>query len=318
MIGLLAQALDRWILRLATARMPREAGGDPRLAEAAALLRHPDFLCDFAATPADVAFTEGTHFQFPSLLPSPWAENNVVHGRLFRTGRDWQRRPAVVLLHGWNGERACQAQFPWLAWRLKRRGVNAAMIELPYHARRKPRQAGAPRNFISHDLAHTVAAARQSLADTRALLAWLAAQGAPALGLWGFSLGAWLAGLLACHEPRVRASVLLTPVPRMDLAIEHLPFCAPLRRGLPGGAAQLDAVSLLRRAPLVPRQNLLLIAAQHDVFVPLSAIEALWRAWAQPVIWRVPHGHISVLLSLPILARGADWLAGRLADSPSG
>src|SRR5437764_6794844 len=70
------------------------------------------------------------------------------------------------------------------------------MFEFPYHGRGRPRGPGAIQNFISYDLLHMLEATRQALADARALMGWLAGQGSPAVGVWGISLGAWLAGLL--------------------------------------------------------------------------------------------------------------------------
>ena len=34
----------------------------------------------------------------------------------------------------------------------------------------------------------------------------------------------------------------------------------------------------------------------------------LWQAWGRPEIWRLPHGHISVLLAWPVLERTVQWL----------
>lgn len=303
-----AQALDDRVIRMATARMPRTNSQDTRLTEAAALLRQPDWFLSRPEAPDDLAFSDPQHFRFRSPLPGPWEENNVVLGRLFRAGPHWEQRPSVALIHGWNGERQYRWQFPWLGRRLARHGVNAAMIELPYHGRRKPSQAGAPRNLISSDLAHTVLAARQAVADSRALLAWLAAHGSQAPGVWGFSFGGWLAGLLACHEPGVRFAALLTPVPRMDLAIEQLPFCEPIRRGLRGGGVPLDLLNLSAHSPRMPSRDLLLIESSYDTFVPPQALEDLWQAWGRPEIWRLPHGHISVLLAWPVLERTVQWL----------
>jgi dienelactone hydrolase len=301
--------LDRWIIRLATAYMPRGSGGDARLAEAELILQRSDYFDASVDAPRDFLLTSETGFRFRSSCPSAWEENNEVFGRLFRAGAAWKRRPCVVLLHGWNGERDYRWKFPWLAKLLNRQGLNAAMIELPYHGRRRPRRADAPHNFISHDLAQTLAAARQALTDTRALLAWLRAQGAPALGVWGVSLGGWLTGLLACHEPRLGFAALLTPVPRMDLAIAQLPFCEPIRRGLEGGTLRLDALNLRSHRPVIAPDRLLLIESRHDAFVPAETIEELWRQWGQPEIWREPHGHISVLLSPSVMIRIVNWLA---------
>jgi len=295
--------------------MPRTDFQDTRLAEAATVLGQPDWYFPKAEAPVDLAFTGSREFRFRSPLPGPWEENNSVHGRLFRAGPDWEKKPSVVLLHGWNGERQYRWQFPSIARRLVRYGINAVMIELPYHGRRKPNQAGAPRNFISSDLAHTVLAARQALADNRALLAWLAAEGSPTLGLWGFSFGGWLGGLLACHDPRIRFAALLTPVPRMDLAIEQLPFCEPLRQGLRGSGLPLDLLDLAAHSPQLPAADLLLIESRYDTFVPPQAIEELWHAWGQPEIWRLPHGHISVLMAWQVMERTVRWLR-RKARAP--
>jgi len=90
-----------------------------------------------------------------------------------------------------------------LARRLTKQGVNVAMFALPYHTRRKPRGRKSIHNFLSGDLVHVVQAAHQSLADARALIAWLEEQGCSRIGLWGISLGAWLSGLLACEDARI-------------------------------------------------------------------------------------------------------------------
>src|SRR5437773_12418779 len=63
-------------------------------------------------------------FRFRSAVTTRWPENNIVHGCLDRCGPDWQDKPAVILLHGWNGERGYRCQFPYLAWRLCRAGNN--------------------------------------------------------------------------------------------------------------------------------------------------------------------------------------------------
>jgi len=187
------------------------------------------------------------------------------------------------------------------------------MLELPYHAQRKPTEPGAIRNFISEDLARMVEATRQAVADTRALVHWLKGQGCPAVGVWGFSLGAWVAGLTACYEKKIDAAVLATPVVRLERVIEELPFCAPVRRSLISGSVDISKLSLLSHRPQLAPPDLLVLESIYDLFVPVDTIEELWRAWGQPEIWRVRHGHISIWLSPPLLGRVADWVACRLS-----
>jgi pimeloyl-ACP methyl ester carboxylesterase len=311
MFAILSRALDRWVIRWASTSFTGAAGGPPRLAEAEALLAGPDYFCDFVSAPSDLTFVDKNEFRFRSPIVTPWPNNNLVLGRFFRAGHEWQQRPSLVLLHGWNGERACRWLFPPLAWRLNRVGINVAMLELPYHGRRRPSEAGAPRNFISHDLLHTVEAARQALADTRALVAWLRSQGSTCVGLWGVSLGAWLAGLIACQDPHVRFAVLLTPVARMDRVVQELAFCEPLRRSLGNSVLQLDSLNLASHAPRAGRDHILIVESQHDLFAPVETVEELWRAWGQPEMWRLRHGHISVLMSLPTVERMARWIAAK-------
>ena len=59
---------------------------------------------------------------------------------------------------------------------------------------------------------------------------------------------------------------------------------------------------------------MLFIEAEHDLFADKQAIEELAAAW-KPEIWRIPHGHISALFSLPLMNRTAKWIAGKMLGS---
>ena len=303
------------VIRQASAGVPYGQAHE-NLSEASALLRDADFFCRFAENAPELQFRGQREFHFASPLCTPWPENNTVFGKFFRSGRNWETKPSVILLHGWNGELGYRFQFPYLAWRLSQGGVNAALIELPYHAQRKPTTAGAPQNFISRNLLHMLEATRQAIADTRALTGWLLARGAPSVGLLGFSLGGWLAGLVACHDARIKFAMLATPVVNLERAIAELPFCGPIREGLKDKTLALKQLCLASLAPLLAPENILLVESQHDLFAPAETIEELWRAWGRTEIFRVPHGHISVLMSMPVLERTLRWIIKR-ATVPS-
>jgi len=74
-------------------------------------------------------------------------------------------------------------------------------------------------------------------------------------------------------------------------------------------------VNLTLLQPAIPRKNILLIEAIHDLRAPKEDIERLWQAWAQPDIWRLPHGHHSWLFTPGLTDRVLRWLAPRL-DKP--
>jgi len=282
--------------------------GDHHQREAEQLLKVPDFFTIGIDYP-DLSFRDSRHFSFDSQIKTRWPINDRVYGRLNRAGRNWRDRPAVILLHGWNSELAYARHFPFLAWRLNRHRVNAAMFELPFHGRRRPSGDGAIKNFISHDLQNMVEATRQAVVDARSLAVWLFGQGCPAVGLWGISLGAWLAGLAICNDPQFSFAVLLTPVPNVELAVRELDFCAPIRVALEHKDIDVSRLNLASLRPLIPRERILIIQSRYDIFAPPPVVNEVWENWERPDIWSVPHGHISVLASLPIMERTVCWIS---------
>jgi hypothetical protein len=94
--------------------------------------------------------------------------------------------------------------------------------------------------------------------------------------------------------------------------LEEAPFCRDIRLAWKGRPVEAGKLNLTEVRPAIPRQNILLIEAVHDLFVPAETMEELWRAWDQPEIWRLRHGHISVLAAPGLHGRIIDWMAPRL------
>lgn len=313
MLRMVTETLDRWAIRSACSSV-RSGKIEPGLIDQAeTMLARKDFFEVDASTPNDLKFHGAREFRFASRIATPWPENNIVYGKLYRAGRDWANKPSTLLVHGWNGELGYHFQFPFIATLLNRAGINAAMIELPYHARRRPKGIGAINNFISHDLVRMLEATRQALADLRAVLGWLRAQGSPLLGMWGISLGAWLTGLVAATDPSVRLAVLMSPVVSLDHAIRDLPFCAPIRDSLDGRRFDVERLNLASHVPHCAPGGVLMLESLQDLFAPPETVEQVWQAWGKPEIWRLTHGHISILASVPMMARTSRWLAGKSA-----
>jgi len=305
--------LDWLAIQLARLCVREGTAPDGQLNAAEALLHRPEFRADFVEAPKDFERHRHREFRFTSPVASPWKRNNTVHGRFFPVGGRWQERPTMILLHGWNNELGYQMLFPYLARRFNGMGINAIIFELPYHRQRKPRGRGTPNNFLSGDLLHVVSAFHQAIADARALVAWLRAQGCERIGVWGLSLGGWLAGMLACVEPRLSLAVLMIPVVRMDRVITELDFCRPIRRRLDGRTMKLDPLNLITYRPKLSPDRILVVASEHDMFAPRETTEELCRAWNKPTLWHPRHGHISTMMSAPVMHRAMGWVAGKLS-----
>jgi dienelactone hydrolase len=307
----LSRLIDWVAIRGAASRMPQADGRDPHLVEARRLMESPEFV-PAKVEAAKVQFSGVNRLQFETPCPGPFAENNVVHGRLYRCAGRWQEQPTVLLLHGWNDVIHHRWRFPRMAGQLNRDGFNAATLEAPFHFQRRPRRLGAWGNFLCPDLLRTVEAMRQALTEILAFAEWLRQQGCPATGLMGVSLGGWLAGLAVSGEARFSCAVLLVPVVRMDRLLQEAAFCESIRQALKGQSAGADKLNLTQFRPAISKENILLIEALHDAFVPTETTEELRRAWDGPDIWRLRHGHISVLAAPGLNRRIIGWMAPRL------
>jgi hypothetical protein len=302
------RSLDWCVIQLAAQQVRRSAGPSSKgWTGLDRVVRGKDLFDGSIRSPIDLVLGEDGSFSYPSAAASPFEANNTVFGRLFRVGEDWTRHPTAILLHGWNASWCYRHTQPRLAHRLARSNINVAMIELPYHMQRRPRIPPGL-DFISSDLGVTLGAARQALADTSVLVDWLLEQGCPRVGLWGFSLGAWLAGLLARFDPRLHFVVLTTPIVRIDRVIEELPFCEPIRHGLRQGAIDLSWLNLSAQPPCIATSKILIMESRYDLFAPPETLEELGRTWQGSELWRLPHGHISVMGSTATLGRASDWL----------
>jgi len=335
MIAPLARLLDWSVLQIGCAMLPqsmwRESVDerDLKLEQAVQFLNGPDFI-PAHSQPAQLDFGpdgSGGRFRFPTPRPCEFAENNVVHGRLYRCADAWQERPVIVLAHGGGELPGHQFGFHLFARRCQRAGFNAATLELPYHFQRRPRGHGrlsilgqyVP--LISRDYLQMAKTYAQAVAEIRSLSGWLLAEGCPAVALVGVSLGAYLAGMTGCGDARLASIVMIMPAARMGLLssqVERVGWRrvreAILRRRAACEELDRTPLSLTSARPAISKENVLLIEGMYDLLASSSPVE-LWQSWGQPEIWRLSHGHISTALtaSMPGLSgRVLRWLAPRL------
>jgi dienelactone hydrolase len=316
MIASLARLIDWSAIQVMSRRTPPIHGRDRRLEEAVRFLAGPDFI-PAASKAAQVEFNDSLHFRFATPRPCGCPENNIVHGRLYRCAERWQERPTIILLHGWKSFLCHRFRFPWIAHRCNRVGFNAATLELPYHFQRRPRGPGAPTGYDYLGLAERTS---QAIAEIRALGGWLLQEGSLAVGLWGGSYGGWLAGLTACHDARLGAVVMAVPGVRSNRARADLVAWPRVREAMrreDKALARLNEtpLNLTLNRPAIPKEDILLIEAVHDLLAQRAPIEELWQEWGQPDIWRLPHGHFSFsLMRAPGLMAGRvlQWLSPRL------
>ncbi|MCX5045327.1 alpha/beta hydrolase family protein [Aldersonia sp. NBC_00410] len=178
-------------------------------------------------------------------------------------------------------------------------GLNVALPVLPLHGNRRRR--GHP--YPGFDPLENIATALRAVSDVRAVIRWVADQGARSITLVGLSLGGQTAALAAALEPEV--SGIAVVVPMLDL---HETLAHHLERA-GGRGARLAA--LLRSesirtanaavdpatvAPSAPAARRLVVAATNDRVTSPIAAARLHDSWGGRVHWH-PGGHVGTILS---------------------
>jgi dienelactone hydrolase len=150
--------------------------------------------------PADFHLTDEM-LRFTSPVRTPYAENNTVHARVFPAKNS---KKAVVVLPHWN---ASADQHGALCKGLRKLGITAVRISLPYHDFRMPAELERADYAVSSNIARTIDATRQAVIDVRSCFDWLQSQGYESLGIVGTSLGSCYAFLTSAHDERIKVNV---------------------------------------------------------------------------------------------------------------
>jgi hypothetical protein len=250
------------------------------------------------------------------LFPSGWAPRPDEPGAERWAGYEANRtavaavlrhpgepRPWVVAIHGF----ACGYPFMDLvglhALHLHRDlGLNVAMPVLPLHGPRKINRLSGEQ-FLSFDLINTLHGLSQAVWDIRRVLSWVRAQEAPAVAIYGVSLGAYVTALLAGLEDGIDCAVAGVPVVDFpDMFRHQSPLHIRLRaveHEILDGNAEIvhRVVSPLALAPRVPPGGRFIFAGLGDRMAPPPQAHALWRHWEEPEILWYGGNHVGYLWS---------------------
>ena len=311
MLKPLKQSLDRFAIKLAAKSLPAPRPDPLQRAEAERLMQNPAFLVPPDEIPKVAVQADGC-FTFRSLVSSASERNNLARGRLFRCGADWQNKPAVLLVHGWNAELHYLYGCPRIAKALNLEGLNAILLELPYHLSRRPDRSGMC-DFICDNIPGMLLATRQAVADIHAILRWARAEGCPSTAAWGFSLGGWLVGLHLCFTSALDAAVLTTPILNLRRAVAELEFCHPIRAALAVAPVELGPLNLPSMKPSIPAESIRVEEGKYDLFIPHGTYEDLAAAWGIRDWHCAPQSHISILFSRRSARQSIEWLKTHLS-----
>jgi dienelactone hydrolase len=178
--------------------------------------------------------------------------------------------PAVLLLHGFSSSKERMAQS--VGRSLLARGVASLAVDLPFHGERDGSGTELPyRNPLA-----LVTAWRTAVRESRAAIEWLSAQPEiddSRIGVIGYSLGGFLALMMASEERLVRVIALAAAGDLPDTT----PYAALLRR----------AVDPLRAVRKLGGRPLLLVNGRRDTTTRPAQAERLFAFAEEPkeLVW---------------------------------
>lgn len=180
-------------------------------------------------------------------------------------------RSTVLLVHGYLGGDYRVERWLWPVRRLLRRGHDVALVTLPGHGVRAPRDGAHP--YPSRDAHATARTTRQAIRELRGLLAFFRARGS-AVGAAGVSLGGFLVALLATVEPELSFAIPVVPLSDLTaFAMGQVPDTASraqIERALPAAALAHLSTSPLARPSLLPLGRVVVLGAIGDRIAPPS------------------------------------------------
>jgi hypothetical protein len=208
-------------------------------------------------------------------------------------------RPWLLCIHGYQMGHPAVDLRAFRARRLHRElGLNLVSAVLPFHG---PRKTGwrSGDGFITGDYLELLHAEGQAMWELRRILSWIRTQGAPAIGVYGLSLGGYQTALLAALEEDLACAVAGIPATDFTrLAWRHGPQVLVRhaeRLGIVRDDVQLllSVVSPLVLRPRVPHEGRYIFAATADRLVPADQVYDLWLHWERPRIAWFQGSHLS-------------------------
>lgn len=241
---------------------------------------------------------------FANPEPSPILIEHWVH-------EDRRPRATVLALHGFTMGWPRIDGFVLFANDLYRQGYDIALMTLPFHGPRTPKDARfSGERLAAPHVGRLNEAMRQAVFEVHLAARWLREESTAAVGLLGLSLGGYLSALMAGLVDDLAFVVpIVPPVCMGDLAWRFYTRSRQYRdrNEPPFSYDELRRMyrvhSPLAFTPRVDKQRLLIVAGRGDQIVPPEHPHSLWQHWGQPDIHWFSGSHLAPFRRSEMAAR---------------
>lgn len=231
----------------------------------------------------------------------------TVYARRIRP-RGTEGRPRLLYIHGYMQPETVVEELTLLSGMARTLDMEIVHLQPPYHGRRTPRgSAYGGERFWSADVVRSFEAMRQTLLDARTLLSVMLDESPAPVGVAGVSLGGAFSAALSCLDPRLDFSVPFIAHMDMGTLLRDAPVLGAMRKDLAAFGwtwrefgAFFSSIGWDELLPVIPRERILLFAAEHDRFFDADVLRDMWRRWEEPAIRWYPTSHIGFIPHMPL------------------
>lgn len=210
------------------------------------------------------------------------------------------KTPWMICLHGFGMGDAKNDLTMLQADKIYEKGINVALFTLPVHGHRSPSKLSGSA-FMGLSPLDYLHAKTQAIWDLRQLISLIRAEGGEQIGVYGVSLGAYTASLLASIEEDL--SCVIAGVPAIGVIANRELLASNIERRIPTVAglnvddelAIHSLVSPLHLQPLVPHAHRYIYAGTGDQIVPPEHVKTLWEHWERPEITWCKAAHATAM-----------------------
>jgi hypothetical protein len=234
-------------------------------------------------------------FTFPSVVSSPYPENNTVHG-LTSLRMEGKARGALIIVHGHT--MTTFALLEWYARPAIRLGMDVYFLALPYHMQRAPGGTWSGQYSLNADIAGSALAFKQGVQDLRSLIGWIEKERKAPVFLAGVSLGAYTCCMAAVVDKRPEAVISILGGGSLAQILWDGYQLGRSRKQIEAGGVTFEDLERYWQLlgpgnwqPKVARERILLLAGKYDPIVTPGNVDRLWQAWDRPEIHWYPCGH---------------------------
>ncbi len=261
-------------------------------------------------------------FRFPSPILTPWPENQfcevIVHRSEHPVG-------CIVLQHGLFED--SRTIFEFFIRELLKRGFHVFLSTLPFHHHRQPLSSQFSGEFFwSADIHRSRSAIAQAVSELQALERIVRHREHLPTLVCGFSMGGFVALLLASLCKDLFGVVAINPAPNLSGILWDSPLCASIKEDVLASGISFEqlqtAFAPFERIPSphdsLDQERIQMIYGIYDQFTTTQQYESLIHRWSFTQIHRYPAGHLNTLRMQQLAPDIELFFQTMLASNPSG